>query len=202
MAGRKPIVSARQLKARVQIIMRATDKDVAQNSEKNRLIDMTESMRDAGVLQEFLLDCLRSKLRQDEGRNVAANKMFDGGYSPHTQRPSDSQIHYQQQHAPVAPSPSYAAPAEQLMVDEPVGIQPESHEQLASPTAATVAAPAASASAEVEAGSRRHESTQSAIIESVVRGIESAATNNEVGFVAPPPAERRKPMGSLLKAMG
>ena len=200
MAGRKPIVSARQLKARVQIIMRATDKDVAQNSEKNRLIDMTESMREAGVLQEFLLDCLRSKLRQDEGQNVAANRMFEGGYSAHHQRPTDSQINYQQQHAAVAPSPTYAAPAAPVTVDEPVGSLPGSHEQNANLASPTVAA--TSPAAEVEAGSGRYESTPSAIIENVVRGIESAATNNEAGFTAPPPAERRRPMGSLLKAMG
>lgn len=198
MAGRKPIVSARQLKARVQIIMRATDKDVAQNSEKNRLIDMTESMREAGVLQEFLLDCLRSKLRQDEGQNVAAFRMFEGGYPAHPQQPSDSQIQYQQQHAPVAPSPSYAAPVEPLTVDEPVGSLPVSHGQTANPAPASVAAPAAG----VEAGIGRYESTPSAIIENVVRGIESAATDNEAGFTAPPPSERRRPMGSLLKAMG
>jgi hypothetical protein len=202
MAGRKPIVSARQLKARVQIIMRATDKDVAQNSEKNRLIDMTESMREAGVLQEFLLDCLRSKLRQDEGQNVAAFRMFEGGHTAHPQQPSGSQIHYQQQHAPVAQSPTYAAPAERVTVDEPVGSLPESHGQTANLAQAPVAVPAASPAAEVEAGVRRYESTPSAIIESVVRGIESAATENEAEFTAPPPSERRRPMGSLLKAMG
>jgi hypothetical protein len=190
MAGRKPIVSARQLKARVQIIMRATDKDVAQNTEKNRLIDMTESMREAGVLQEFLLDCLRSKLRQDEGQNVAVYRMFEGGQTAHPQRPTDPQIHYQQQHAPVAPSASFAEP---VAVQEPVESFPVSHGQ--DPYLAAVPA------AVVEAESGRNESP-SAIIESVVRGIESAATSNETGFTAPPPAERRKPMGSLLKAMG
>lgn len=198
MAGRKPIVSARQLKARVQIIMRATDKDVAQNSEKNRLIDMTESMREAGVLQEFLLDCLRSKLRQDEGQNVAAYRMFEGGQPALPQQPSDSQIHSQQLHAPVAPSPSYTEPAQPVPVEEPVGSLPMSHGQ--EPYLAP--APAAVPSVEMEAGNGRYDSNPSAIIESLVRGIESAATGNEEGFTAPPPAERRRPMGSLLKAMG
>lgn len=163
MAGRKPIVSARQLKARVQIIMRATDKDVAQNSEKNRLIDMTESMREAGLLQEFLLDCLRSKLRQDEGQNVAVYRMFEGGQTAPPQGPTESQTHCQQQHAP---------------------------------------APAVVPSAEVEAGSGRAYESPSAIIESVVREIESSSTSNEAGFTAPPPAERRRPKSRLLEAMG
>lgn len=197
MAGRKPIVSARQLKARVQIIMRATDQDVAQNSEKNRLIDMTESMREAGVLQEFLLDCLRSKLRQDEGNSIAANRMFEGGHSVHPQRPNDSQLQS------VAPSHTYLPPAVKaapVKVDKPEGSLPESHEQNANLASTTVAE--ASPTAEVEGGRERYEITPSAIIENVVRGIESGATNNEAGFTAPPPVERRRPMGSLLTAMG
>lgn len=201
MAGRKPIVSARQLKARVQIIMRATDKDVAQNSEKNRLIDMTESMREAGVLQEFLLDCLRSKLRQEEGHYNESNRMFEGGHTVHPQLPQDSLL--QRQQAPVATSATYVTPAVQsdpVTVDKPASNLPLSHEQNSNLAPANVsgAAPAE----EVEAGSESYMSTPSAIIENVVRGIESAAANNEEGFTAPPPAERRRPMRNLLNAMG
>lgn len=199
MAGRKPIVSARQLKARVQIIMRATDKDVAQNTEKNRLIDMTESMREAGVLQEFLLDCLRSKLRQDEGQNVAVYRMFEGGQSSLPQRPTDSQIHYQQQHAPNALTPSFAEPVAPVAVDEPESSLPVSQRQESylAPTPSVVP------TAEVEArNSGAFVSTPSEIIESVVREIESAATSNETGITTTPSAERRKPRGNLLGAMG
>lgn len=198
MAGRKPIVSARQLKARVQIIMRATDKDVSLNSEKNRLISMTESMREAGVLQEFLLDCLRSKLRQDEGQSAAVYRMLDSGQTAVTERPTESQINCQQQSAPVAQSPSYAKASEQVAVDHNVESLPLSHGQ--DPHLAP--APAEVPSAELKAGNRRAFESSSAIIESVVREIESTATGNEAGVTTPPPTVRRKPLGSLLEAMG
>lgn len=198
MAGRKPTVSARQLKARMQISIRATDKDVAQNSEKNRLIDMTQSMIEAGVMQEFLLDCLRSKLRQDEGQTVAAYRMFEGGQPAHPQRPSDSQTHYQQPHVPVAQSPAYSAPIEPVAVDEPVVSLPVSQGQGLHLAPAT--APAAVA--EVEARTGVNESHPSTIIEKVVRGLESAATSNEAGFTASAPTERRRPKGNMLGAMG
>lgn len=68
--ARKTIVSARQLKARVQIILRATAQDVATNSETVRLMDMIERMKDEGGLIEFYLEALKSKLRAEEGREV------------------------------------------------------------------------------------------------------------------------------------
>lgn len=197
MAGRKPIVSARQLKVRVQIIMRATEKDVAHNSEENRLIDMTESMREAGVLQEFLLDCLRSKLRQDEGQTVVAYRMFEGGVQHLPQRPLDSQIQNHHQ-APSAPSPDVRAPAERVPVSEAVGTSPLVQENY------SIAAPVIPQATDhlVEARTGGNEISPSAIIENVVRGIESGSTSNATEFTPPPQAERRKPMGNLLGAMG
>lgn len=197
MAGRKPIVSARQLKARVQIIMRATDKDVAQNSEQNRLIDMTESMREAGLLQEFLLDCLRSKLRQDEGQTAAAYRMFEGGVQHLPQRPLESQIHKHQQ-APISSFPDVQAPTEPVSENEAVGGTPVLQEQ------DSIAAPALPRTPEllVEARTGGNENSPSTIIENVVRGIESPSANSATAFTPPPQGERRKPTGNLLGAMG
>lgn len=56
--------------ARVQIMLRASDQDVALNTERNRLITMIEGMQTSNTLLEFVMDSLRNKLRQEEGQPV------------------------------------------------------------------------------------------------------------------------------------
>lgn len=194
MAGRKPIVAARQLKARVQIIIRATDKDVAQNTEQNRLIDMAESMSKAGMLQEFLLNCLRSKLRQDEGQTVAAYRMFEGGHQAAPQHPFDTPSHFQQP-AQVKPSQANIKP-EQLANIDPANIKHVVNELDANPV------PVSLPDSDVADKTVSNESTPTAIIENVIREIELAATSNETELAASAPTERRRPKGNLLGAMG
>ena len=186
MAGRKPIVSARQIRARVQIILRATDKDVAQNSEKNRLMDMVEAMTDAGVLQEFLLDALKSKLRQDEGQSVVAYKVVEGGQETRSQRTIEAQAPRQQE--------THQSPVETL--EE----APESKPSVVD-SGASVQVPLRQHSGEPGEGSRADETIPSAAIQSVIRVIESDDDMDST-YRAPITNQGRKPRGNMLAAMG
>jgi len=93
MTGRKKVVSARQVKARVQIMLRGSAQDVALNTERNRLMTMIEGMQSSNTLLEFVVDALRAKLRQDEGQPfVGFGVQVPGGAgagSPHL--PAQSQ---------------------------------------------------------------------------------------------------------------
>ena len=193
MAGRKPIVSARHIKARAQVILRATDFDVVQHNEVNRLIDMVEAMQKAGVLGDFLLDSLRSKLRQDEGQTVFAHGMVERGQLALTPRTvEEAQIQYSQQQAPTTPAPINAEPR----VPESVERAPVHRVQ--EPNRVRDQA------AEVETVAEGHDAkpSQSSIIENVMREIESAASVAESNYTETAPKERRKPRGNLLSAMG
>lgn len=187
MAGRKPIVSARQIRARVQIILRATDKDVAQNSEKNRLMDMIEAMTDAGVLQEFLLDALKSKLRQDEGQSVVANKVVEGGQETRSQRTIEAQAPRQQE--------THQRP------DETLGEAPESKPPVVE-SGAIVQAPLQQHIGEPGRGPDADETLPSAAIQSVIRVIESDDETMDSTYRAPVSNQGRKPRGNMLAAMG
>lgn len=117
MAGRKPIKSARIVKARVQIQVRATEMDVAGNTERNRLVSMIEGMASAGALNEFLLDALKAKLRVDEGRQTA---IYGGVSEQIYSHPQSLPVHRSQVQQPAQPAISPAPPAyqpEQQVID-------------------------------------------------------------------------------------
>jgi hypothetical protein len=193
MVGRKPIVSARHSKARCQVNLRATDFDVAQNSEMNRLIDMVEAMQKAGVLGDFLLDSLWSKLRQDEGKTVFANRMVEGGYRALPPRPTEeAQIHHSQHQAPTTPVPANAEPRVPESVErDPVQREPE-----------PILVRDQAAEVETVAQGRDANPSPSSIIDNVLRGIESAQTVEEPNNKDQVPTPRSRPRGNMLSAMG
>lgn len=68
MAGRKPLNSAIFMKARTQIILRATHGDVENGSEVVRLIELIEAHKAGGSLNKFVLSALMNQMRSDEQR--------------------------------------------------------------------------------------------------------------------------------------
>lgn len=68
MAGRKPLNSAIFMKARTQIILRATHGDVENGSEVVRLIELIEAHKAARSLNTFVLSALLNQMRSDEQR--------------------------------------------------------------------------------------------------------------------------------------
>jgi len=84
MTGRRKVESARKVVARVQVMLRASDQDVALNTERNRLITMIEGMQTSNTLLEFVMDSLRNKLRHEEGQPVIGfSVQVPGGAVPH-----------------------------------------------------------------------------------------------------------------------
>lgn len=176
MVGRKPIASARQIKTRVQFMLRATESDVALNSEKSRLMDMIESMKEAGVLQEFLLDALKSKLRQDEGQSVVASTIVEVGHQPRLRSVESQAPHHSEPHrAPVV-----------AKVEIPESSEPEVVLETMDRVQAV-----------------RTQEAPSAIIGNVIREIEADGKGVDSSDKAPSPAQvHSRPRGNLLSAMG
>lgn|GEM_PF-4257272 len=86
MTGRRKVESARKVVARVQVMLRASDQDVALNTERNRLITMIEGMQTSNTLLEFVMDSLRNKLRLEEGQPVIGfGVQVPGGAVPQQQ---------------------------------------------------------------------------------------------------------------------
>lgn len=188
MVGRKPIASARQIKTRVQFMLRATESDVALNSEKSRLMDMIESMKEAGVLQEFLLDALKSKLRQEEGQSVVASTIVEVGPQARPQRTAEPQTPYQSE-------PHQAPVVAKVVV-------PESREPVVVFEAMNPA-PTAQAQVIAEVGAVRNQEAPRAIIGNVIREIEADGKGVDSSDKAPLPTQvRSRPRGNLLGAMG
>lgn len=97
--------------ARVQVMLRATDQDVALNTERNRLITMIEGMQTSNTLLEFVMDSLRNKLRHEEGQAVIGfSVQVPGGAVPHQQKPAN--VGHVEQHQRAIQPQTNVAPSE------------------------------------------------------------------------------------------
>lgn len=97
--------------ARVQVMLRATDQDVALNTERNRLITMIEGMQTSNTLLEFVMDSLRNKLRHEEGQAVIGfSVQVPGGAVPHQQKPAH--VGHAEQHQRAIQPQTNVAPSE------------------------------------------------------------------------------------------
>jgi hypothetical protein len=98
-------------------MLRASDQDVALNTERNRLITMIEGMQTSNTLLEFVMDSLRNKLRQEEGQPVFGfGVQVPGGAVSHQQAPQQQPAHLghggQHQQAAQPSTNIVAAPSE------------------------------------------------------------------------------------------
>lgn len=67
--ARRKILSAKLLKLRTGVTLRATQNDVDANSEVNRLIDLLEEYERTGNTSSFVLRALLNQMRLDESGN-------------------------------------------------------------------------------------------------------------------------------------
>lgn len=67
--ARRKILSAKLLKLRTGVTLRATQNDVDTNSEVNRLIDLLEEYERTGNTSTFVLRALLNQMRLDEAGN-------------------------------------------------------------------------------------------------------------------------------------
>ena len=181
MTGRKKVVSARMVKARVQVMLRGTEQDVELNTERNRLITMIEGMQASNTLGEFVMDSLREKLRRDEGQTYI-------GYG--AQVPPGAVLTPQ----PFQPQPGHVANGgQQRATQVPMG------------TAVVHSEPAPSRPESQEPKSSTMELSDGGELEQVQpanRRPEDQAVPVQVKPAFTPPKPRRPMGGNALSAMG
>ena len=66
MAGRKPLVSAIFCQFKVQLNLRASDTDVALETDMKRLIDLVQAKRADGVMPQYVVRALLNQMLMDE----------------------------------------------------------------------------------------------------------------------------------------